>query len=229
MRKKAFIAALAGASLSALLSACTAASAQVADQRDTPSEIGFSVVDARAANDRTTTTLSDRAASCDDGIVRIGDDASSPARLAILRQDIEDNLGGRVANTTLTVTRYRVFLNRSRLALAAASARGAAPACTRENTTAGWYDPEETTNFNSPIVVEIAHTYLGREFEARTVSSPPVAIEDDGALQSADAASAISAAMEKANLVLIARVRQTLWGHESPRALSSQRFELAMN
>jgi hypothetical protein len=217
--------ALAGAS--ALL--CAAANAQVADPRDTPSEIGFSVVDARPADDSITKTLSDQVTSCDDGIVRVGDDSSSTARLALLRQDIEDNLGGRVANTTLTVTRYRVFLNRSRLALAAASARGAAPACTRENTTAGWYDPEETTNFNSPIVVEIAATYLGRDFEARTVSSPAVEIADAGALQSADAASAISAAMEKANLVLIARVRQTLWGHESPRALSSQRFELASN
>lgn len=224
MRKKAFIAALAGASLSALLSACTAASAQVADQRDTPSEIGFSVVDARTANDRTTTTLSDRAASCDDGIVRIGDDASSPARLAILRQDIEDNLGGRVANTTLTVTRYRVFLNRSRLALAAASARGAAPACTRENTTAGWYDPEETTNFNSPIVVEIAATYLGREFEARAVSSPAVEIAD-----ASQGAEAVHAAMEKANLLLIARLRQSISGNEAPRALKSERFELASN
>ena len=79
------------------------------------------------------------------------------------------------------------------------------------------------------VIACIAATYLGREFEARTVSSPAVEIAYAGALQSADAASAISAAMEKANLVLIARVRQTLWGHESPRALSSQRFELAMN
>ena len=105
----------------------------------------------------------------------------------------------------------------------------AVPSCTRENTTAGWYDPEETTNFNSPIVVEISATYLGRAFEARTVSSPAIEIAGEGALRSADAAPAITAAMEKANLVLIARVRQALWGHESPRALTSERFELASN
>ncbi len=223
MRKKAFIAALAGA----LLSAHIPADAQVADTRDAPSQIGFSLVDARPADDRTTKTLSDRAASCDDGIIRVGDDASSPARLAILRQDIEDNLGGRVANTTLTVTRYRVYLNGSRLAIAAG--RGALPVCTRENTTEGWYDPQETTNFNSPVIVEIGVTYLGHEFEARAVSSPASEIAGEGALRGADAAPAIAAAMEKANLVLIARVRQALWGHESPRALSSQRFELALN
>lgn len=227
MRNRKFIAALAGASLSALLLGCAAANAQVADQRDTPSVIGFSVVDARPADDRTTKMLSDRPTSCDDGIVRIGDDASSPARLAILRQDIEDNLGGRVANTTLTVTRYRVYLNRSRQVIAAG--KSAAPSCTRETTTAGWYDPEETTNFNSPIVVEISAVYLGRAFEARTVSSPAIEIAGEGALRSADAAPAITAAMEKANLVLIARVRQALWGREFPRALTSERFELASN
>jgi hypothetical protein len=223
MRNKGFIVALAGAS--ALL--CAAANAQVADPRDTPSEIGFSVVDARPADDSITKTLSDQVTSCDDGIVRVGDDSSSTARLALLRQDIEDNLGGRVANTTLTVTRYRVYLNRSRQAIAAGKV--AAPSCTRENTTAGWYDPEETTNFNSPIVVEISAVYLGRAFVARTVSSPSVEIAGVSALHDADASPAITAAMEKANLVLIARVRQALWGHESPRALSSERFELASN
>jgi len=220
MRNIRFIATVAGAS--ALLSAC-AAGAQVAVPRDAASEIGFSIADARPADDRTTKALSDSPASCDGGIIRIGDDAGSAARLALLRQDVEDGLGGRVANTTLTVTRYRVYLNRSRATASAPSG------CTRENTTAGWYDPEETTNFNSPIVVEIAATYLGREFAARTVSSPAIEIAGAGALQGAEAASAVAAAMEKANLVLIARIRQAVWGHESPSALSSQRFELASN
>jgi hypothetical protein len=61
------------------------------------------------------------------------------------------------------------------------------------------------------------------------VSSPAIEIAGADALRDADAASAVSAAMEKANLVLIARVRQTLWGSESPRAVSSERFELASN
>ena len=147
-------------------------------------------------------TLSDQVTSCDDGIVRVGTFGVTRGSRFCAR--ISRTISAAASRTTLTVTRYRVYLNRSR---AAASGKGTPPSCTRENTTAGWYDPEETTNFNSPIVVEISATYLGREFEARTVSSPVIEIADASALHSADVASAMSAAMEKANLVLIARVR----------------------
>ena len=230
-RMRTIVTALAAASFSAALSGCVASDTVIAGYSDGPSQIGFSVVDARPNEDRTTKMLSDWATSCDNGIIRMGDDSSSPARLAILRQDIEDNLGGRVANTTLTVTRYRMFLNRSRQTIAATASRGVvgalmAPNCTRENTTAGWYDPGETANFNSPIVVEIEARFQGREYEARAVSSPAREIAGADGLRKADGAPAVYAAMEKANLVLIARLRRALSGNETSG--KSQRSELAL-
>ena len=233
-RMRTIVTALAAASLSAALSGCVATDTAIAGYSGEPSQIGFSVVDARPREDGTTKMLSDWATSCDNGIIRMGDDSSSPARLAILQQDIEDNLGGRVANTTLTVTRYRMFLNRSRQMIAATASKGLAgalmaPNCTRENTTAGWYDPGETTNFNSPIVVEIEARFQGRDYEARAVSSPAREIAGADGFRKADEAPTVYIAMEKANLVLIARLRQSLSGNEPPHVLKSERFELASN
>lgn len=230
-RMRMILAALVSATLSAALSGCAAPDAAIAGYSGAPSQIGFSVLDARPAEDRKTGVLSSWATSCDNGIIRLGDDLSSPARLAILRQDIENYLGGRVANTTLTVTRYRMFLNRSRQTIVATANRGIvgalmAPNCTRENTTAGWYDPDETTNFNSPIVVEIEARFQGRDYEARAVSSPAREIAGADELRNADEAPAVYAAMEKANLVLIARLRRTLSGSETSG--KPQRSELAL-
>lgn len=205
------VAALGSFWLASGLSGCVATNVVIQGYDNGPSKINFTLVDARPTEDKEFELGSIWATSCSLGIRRLGDDASSPARLEILRQDIEKKLGDKVANTTLTVTRYRMFLNRSRKMLDASESNGLVGAlltpndCTKDKTPVGWYDPGEATSFNSPFVVEIKASYKGRDYEARAVSSPDIEIL--GGYRNADVAPSVYAAIEKANLALIDQLR----------------------
>ena len=175
---------------------------------DGPSKINFTITDARPAEDKETSMLSVWATSCELGIWSAGDDTTRPSRLEMLRQDIEHQLGDKVANSTLTVTRYRIFWNSSRQMLDASRSRGLigailTPDCTKDKTALGWYDPGEVTTFHSPIVIEIKASYKGKDYDARAVLSPEQEIAPPPGFRNTDTAPSVYMAIEKAHRTLI--------------------------
>lgn len=197
-----------------LLSGCVATNTVIPGYDNQPSTRGFTIVDARPAEEKKTETLSFWTTSCDYGIYRMGDDASAPPRLEMLRQDIEKALGDKVANTSLTIAHYAMYLNASRQLRELNPARHAligmimTPDCKKEDTKVGWYDPPETQNFNTPMIVEITAQYLGRKYSVRAVRSADIDIVAPGGFRNADQAPSVYAAMEKAHQALIEQLKQ---------------------
>ncbi len=210
---------LVGFSLLAALGGCVAQNTVVSGYMEGPSKINFTVVDARPGEEKTSERPSVWAKACEFGVVRMGDDVSAPTRMIILQKDIENRLGSRVANTTLTVTRYRMFLNTSRWErsideaaafgasgpLGEAAASGMLPDCSKKNAP-GWYDATEVTTHMSPIIAEISAKYLGKELDVRTVYSPDVPMAGGG-FRNSDQEPSVYGAIEKANLALISQLQ----------------------
>lgn len=211
-------AALSATALSVFLSGCVATNTVIPGYTDQPSKINFLIVDARPDEEKTTERMYELIGdSCNAGITQIGDDASAPSRLTILQQDIERKLGQRLSNTSLTVTRYRMYLNKHKgtidkilpkdKLLPGVANEVLGLICTKDNTPVGWYDDNEVTNGNSPIIAEIAANYLGKQYSVRIVYSPDLEMVP-AAFRTADQAPSVYAAMEKANLALIEKLQQ---------------------
>ncbi len=197
------------------LTGCVATNTTIAGYTDGPSKVNFTVVDARPVEDKQSETESFWGTSCNFGIYRMGDETSAPTRLEMLRQDIEFQIAAKVANTTLTVTRYRMYLNRMRITNWQNASRGLAgamltPTCGKADVKEGWYDTSETTNSISPFVVEIKASYRGKDYEVRAVSSPTLEIPAAGGFRNADQAPFVYGAIEKANLALIELIKHDL-------------------
>jgi hypothetical protein len=196
------------------LTGCVATNQIVPGYENRTSTQNFTIVDARPAVEKRTETLSFWTTSCDYGIARMGDDASEPPRLEILRQDIEKALGEKVANASMTVTHYTMYLNAGRqlreLNPYGHSLIGAimTPTCSKEETKVGWYEASEIQNFNAPMIVEITAQFLGKEYSVRTVRSSDGTIVAPGGFRNADQVSSVYGAMEKANQALITQLKQ---------------------
>ena len=114
-------------------------------------------------------------------IRRIGDDQSSPQRLAVLQSDLRAAFGSKYATSNLAVTKYGIFVNwshgsqeagralfgRSLLAVALPSD------CTKEKVPDGWYAPDEAPGVTAPVVVEIEASLDGKPVSARLVYVSP--------------------------------------------------------
>jgi len=197
----------------------------VASAVDTPLEQSAAppveVVDARPPMEKHTTQLSSWVWSCDNGIRRLGEEQETTPRLVLLGRDLSNALGSKFPHSTVTVNRYRVFFNASRVASGVASSAGgetehAAAAllmphdCTKVQTSGGWYSPSEVRTSNSPLIVEINATLNGKAFAVRTVYAPEAELEGhfgervwSGGQYSAEAMSAYLEALHEANAALI--------------------------
>ena len=189
---------------------CASQTAIIKDFHDDPS--GLTVVDARPAPEKSE-WLSQWVGSCDTGIRRLGDEVTVPSRIAILQRDLRAGLGGQHAGSSLTVSKYSIFFNMSQVMQksnpGAGSLIGAlliASGCTKEKTTDGWYDPQETTTFNSPIVVEIEARLDQKPYSARAVYSPSSDIS--AAFGGKEESEALFAAMAKAHTALVEQIKK---------------------
>ena len=192
--------------VSFFIAACATKPAVLADFKDRPSTVNFTIVDARPDSDKTSDRLSPWITSCDYGIDVIGDEQTVPSKLVLLRHDLEDALGGRLRDATMTVTRYAVFYNNGKAmramvtgtypGLAASLLTGAGDDCSKEKTTGGWYQASEVTTPFSPFIVELEATMSGKAYRVRIVFSTDKRYVGEGgpsefffdALRKADAA-----------------------------------------
>lgn len=180
-----------------------------------PAMPGFTFIDARPQQDRVTQGASPWITSCDFGVVRLGDEWTVPSKMTLLRRDLEDAFGNRLAGVTLTVTRYRMFRNQY-VQMHQAATSGLPPLgaaigealLTPSGCPDGAYKASEVTLPGPPFIVEIAVTFEGREIAVRTVHSmPPVGQEP--ALMPGEA-SPMFVIIREADAALVEQLRHAL-------------------
>jgi len=163
------------------LSACAAPTMVLPGYQERASDASFTIADARPDKDKTSEILSLWVTACDYGIYRLGDERTQPPKLAFLRHNLEDALGARLKNATLTVTRYRMYIN-SRAQLRAqvngmytgvvpGMLAAAGEGCTKEETSGGWFEASEVTTTFPPVIVEIEATLNAKTYSVRSVYS----------------------------------------------------------
>ena len=195
-----------------MLGACAAPVAVLPDYHDAPSTTNFTVADLRPETDKTAEILSVWVTSCKYGIYRLADGRSNPPRMTLLRHDLESSLGGRLHNATLTVTQYRMYINK-RAPLRATvngSFTGVVPSvlaaqgegCTKEKTGEGWFDASDTSA-NAALIVEIQAAMNGKSYSVRSVAGivPPEQLSDS---------QQIFGSLQKANATLAEQIRKDL-------------------
>ncbi|MCM2333074.1 MAG: hypothetical protein NDI82_03900 [Anaeromyxobacteraceae bacterium] len=144
---------------------------------------GFTFVDARPEDQKSSGNESLLITSCDYGIYRIGDDKFTPDRVAVLRSDLDRALGAELAGRKVTLKAYTVHFNLSeRLrGQVAASHSGLIPAlmndtsvhgCAADDLTGGFTGNERTTA-GPPLIVVIDLEVDGKEVHARWFESSP--------------------------------------------------------
>jgi hypothetical protein len=184
--------------------------------QERPPSPDLTIVDARPDSERIAKPASLWITSCDFGLVRVGDDATIPSKLTILRRDLEDALAGRLKSATLTVTRYRVYLNQR--AAQENVATGGRPfdlavtkiLLTPSGCSEGGYEMSEVTTTNSPFIVELAATFDGHDYSVRAVLSPNEEIRQG--IGEPAAAAALFAVLHKADLALAGKLSAALQG-----------------
>ena len=193
--------------------------ATLSDFHEHPSSAGFTLIDNRPADDKTSETLSLLVTSCDYAIYRLGDDKTVPSKFVLLKQDLAEAIGGQLQGTTVTLNRYRIFLNsgaalRKTTLTPSEGYPGIIPSiiagmgsnCSKEETTGGWYAASEVTTPNSPLIIEIESTIEGKSYAIRTVSSPKIDVNYFH-LNDAGVASELFSAIRKADAALIAQIK----------------------
>ena len=196
------------------LAGCATKPAVLEGFQDHPSPIDLKIIDSRPADDKESEWLSLIVTSCDYGIRRWGDETTIPPKLTLLRRDLEDTLNNQLSNATITVSKYAIFFNGSAglrhtvysgsIGIVPAIMESMGSNCSKEETTGGWYAASEVTNSHSPIVIEIEAAFEGKNYNVRTVYSPEEELPVTGGLESA---SALFAAIHKANAALIDQIR----------------------
>jgi len=181
------------------------------------------ITDARPAEQQASdyTQLSHWVSSCSYGIYRLGDSATSPGKLELLKIDLEKSLGGQLNDKTLIVSSYVMYLNARQEMLKGNAFGNYATGgligslmvgsfesdCTKEATPEGWYDPSEANAKASPVIVLISASIDGDNYAVRVVFSPskPIGLSPEG-----DAGTAYANVLHRANMSLADKIRTRL-------------------
>lgn len=160
----------------------------------------LNIIDSRSAEDDRPRYLSVMITSCNYFIRVLNDEGRARERLAALGDHLKSALGNRIRGHTLEVRRYQLFFNEAaamtNYSFAVAEAvtgaptvreKRAVPKCGREKTRGGWFDPSETSNGNSPLVVEFEGAFDGHPIAIRSVYSPTVKLSTLGTFMTSKA------------------------------------------
>jgi len=121
---------------------------------------------------------------CVYGIYRLGDDRFTPDRVAVLRSDLEAEVGPQLAGKNVVLKNYTVHFNQAG-SLRGSVAKGktgiihalmndlSKHGCSAEDLEGGYVDAEVTTEW-SPLIVVIDLEVNGAMIHARWVESAPV-------------------------------------------------------
>src|SRR5581483_7469820 len=94
-----------------LAQGCATAPAVVADNPRRAQSASFELVDQRPEDERTTRWLSNTTSSCVYTVRQFGDDAISPDRIVLLRDQLDSRLHTELTGKTLLITHYGIYLN----------------------------------------------------------------------------------------------------------------------
>lgn len=201
------------------LSGCLSQTAIMPNEQIYQSPNPWTVIDQRPEAEKGDEFLSLFAHSCSYGIKRLGDDRTSPPRIAILRADLSRELR-EAGNKTIAIQHYAIYFNKGLALLKSSPYSGGLLgqgeiahrlACKKEDTAAGWFDADEVSTPFSPIIVEISATMGDRAFVVRSVYSPSE--ELNGAFGEPNEASALFAAMRQATAELAHQIRYAKFVH----------------
>jgi hypothetical protein len=171
------------------LSGCANGQSILAGFDDHPTNVGLTVVDHRPIKDKESEILSLSISSCDYGIRRLGDETTLPARLVLLRHDLEDSLGSRLENATVDVTRYTMYWNPRIGVLAtwtyAPPQMGFAPnqasiidsltfgaKCTETEMGEPWIEPTREIVGKAPLIVILEASVAGKTYKIHSTYVP---------------------------------------------------------
>jgi hypothetical protein len=205
--------------LSFLVQGCATKPVVMANYIKPAHRASFDVVDQRPEDERTTKWLSRYTRSCDWGVRQFGDEATSPDRITLLRDNLDSMLHQELTGKTLFVTHYAIYINSSQRdrrpgLVIGGSALGSwveaiidshrDRSCRAEEVDEGWLEPGDVTKSRSPVIVQITLSLDGRTHSVRSFFSPDREIPiDPGNPETTDA---ILSAVKKATDQLIAEL-----------------------
>jgi hypothetical protein len=150
------------------------------------------IIDLRPREEREGDGLTPLTGACNEDVYRIADAASNPLKVAVLKSDLNEQLGSAGGGKTLTVLNWTVYYNKQReggqpwakivpvggIPLPGKD-QGKLPGskCTRQESAGGWFDPSEVTGKHSPLISVFEGTYAGTPVGVRIVHSPRRKIE----------------------------------------------------
>lgn len=217
-RRTAFAAILMIATQLSLVGCVRSNPAISSDFHEPPSATDLKLIDDRPAEDKTSETLSYLVTSCDYAIYRVGDEMTIPSKLVLLKRDLKEAANGQLVGQTVTLNRYRIFLNSgAALRKVTFSQGGGDPGlipsllsrmgsnCSKEETKGGWYAASEVSTTNSPFIVEIKVLIGGKLYSSRTVYSPKTEVNYFH-LGDPEQAHEVFAAIHQADMDLIAQI-----------------------
>jgi hypothetical protein len=158
------------------------------------------VIDLRPPEEKDASALTELTGKCNKDVYRIPDVASDPLKVDVLKADLEGALIDGGAGKTLTVLNWSVYYNKqvqksggslSSVGIGGynipgkSKERKAGSACSKRESTGGWYQASELDSVYFPLVSEFTGTFGGKPINVRVVYSPHRKL--DGKFAGADA------------------------------------------
>jgi len=194
-----------------------------------PASFNFS--DSRPAGEDHPRTLSLLITSCQYGIRVLSDEGRERDRTTALKTALAEQLGTALNGHSLKVLSYQIYFNNAAVAAnsAASIVGGVSGAllkkdsthakCSHDKTPEGWFEAAETSNGNTPFIIQIKADFDQTVIETRAVYSPsiplrlpPTAFASKAKINFADSVAGpeVDAAIDKANLDLIKQIKARL-------------------
>lgn len=170
-----------------LVPGCATQPAIVADDEPRHGQrASFELVDRRPEDERTTTWLSNMVRSCVYTVRQFGDDAISPDRIALLRDNLDSRLHNELTGKTLLVTHYGIYINSSQRSRTSSVWNGGffqslldlaiesriEHRCKPEEIAAGWLGPDDGKKAYSPVIIDITVSLDGRVRNVHSIYAP---------------------------------------------------------
>jgi hypothetical protein len=204
-----------------LVPGCATRPMVVADSARSAQRPLFELIDQRPEDERTTRWLSNTNSSCVYTVRQFGDDAISPDRVTLLRDNLDSRLHSELTGKTLLVTHYGIYINSSQRSRSSGSLRGGflqsmldlaveshiEHRCKPEEIAAGWLGSDDGKKAHSPVIIDITLSLDGRTLGVHSLYAPDreISIKTDDP----DTASAISSAIKQATDQLITELPTT--------------------
>ncbi len=159
---------------------------------------GLLVIDLRPREEKSGSGLSPLSGPCNEAVYIVADGASKPPKMAALETDLARQLGAAGKGKTLTVLNWTIYYSRQMyggpqgariisssgnplpgMTLPGSAPQGDFPGsrCSRQESTAGWFEGSEVSGKVSPLISVLQGTFGGSPVSVRIVYTPTRKIE----------------------------------------------------